>query len=100
MPKRGVVLLSMVLALGLTAGDITVANATACVSRAEYRKIRAGMTKAEVKRLTGTRGTWTSATWLGDYYYESRMYKMCVAYSWASVIYIDGEVSSKSILGP
>lgn len=98
MSKRGTVLLSMALAIGLTTTGVTAAHAAPCVSNAEYKKIHTGLTKAEVKKLTGLGGKSTGTTWLGDYYYESRMYQMCTAYRWAIVIYIDGKVSSKSKL--
>lgn len=98
MTKRVTVLLSMALAIALTTTGISAAHAAPCVSNAEYKKIQSGLTKAEVKKLTGLGGKSTGGTWLGDYYYESRMYKMCAAYRWAIVIYIDGKVSSRSKL--
>ncbi|MEO9325285.1 hypothetical protein ABFT23_17460 [Nocardioides sp. C4-1] len=51
-----------------------------CVSKAEYRKIKKGMTIAKVKRITGTNGKQVSKTALpGGKFVVGRAYKVCTS---------------------
>jgi hypothetical protein len=49
-----------------------------CVTKAEYRKIKKGMTVAKVKKVTGTNGKQVSKSPLGDgRFVVGRAYKAC-----------------------
>ncbi|WP_139983444.1 hypothetical protein [Nocardioides litoris] len=51
-----------------------------CVTKAEYRKIKKGMTVAKVKRITGTKGKQVSSSPLpGGQVVVGRAYKACTS---------------------
>ncbi|WP_134767993.1 hypothetical protein [Nocardioides sp. 1609] len=67
---------------GATTVDASSERAAAkgCVSKAEYRKIKNGMTIAKVKRITGTAGKQVSKTPLPDgKFVVGRAYKVCTS---------------------
>lgn len=68
------------------------AKAKPCVSRAEYRKIKKGMTKTKVHRIFGTAGTRVSKQGR----LEARGYQGCPKFSGIGVAYMDGKVASKA----
>jgi hypothetical protein len=73
----------------LTSEDRADAAAPACVSPAEFRQIRRGMTPAQVTNLTGVRGVVTSSFNSGGYRSVSKEYRPCVGrpYSFVDVSY-------------
>jgi len=48
-----------------------------CITRAEYKKIHKGMTKAKVKQIAGTNGKREAHASAGGYRTEVRSYKTC-----------------------
>lgn len=98
MKKTITVLSAFALATSISLfGSVGPANAaSACVSQAEFGKIKNGMTIAKVKSLTGTNGTLTSAAGKGSYRVELRSYKACTKYGAVAISYIAGKVSAKS----
>lgn len=86
------------LVLSLTA--VTSAPATyaasACVSKAEFKKLKNGMTKAKVKSITGTGGTLVSAAGTGSFRIEIRSYKACTQFGAVSIGYMGGKLNSKT----
>jgi hypothetical protein len=69
----------------LTSADSAEAAAPACVSPAEFRQIRRGMTPAQVTNLTGVRGVITSSFNSGGYRSVNKEYRPCVGRPWSFV---------------
>lgn len=85
------------LALGTILGvSVAPASADTCVSKAEYGKIKNGMTVAAVKALTGTNGTSFSSAGSGKYKVEIRSYKTCTKFGSVSLGFLGGKLNSKA----
>lgn len=65
-----------------------------CVTRAEYRQVRHGMTKIRVHRILGTRGTQVYVVVNNE---EKRAYPMCDAALRLTITYIDGRLAYKDL---
>jgi hypothetical protein len=66
-------------------------TARTTISRAELRRIRRGMTAAEVRDIVGYRGTY-AGHWNGK---TSRVYDMMAFWRWTQIVYRDGHVVAK-----
>jgi hypothetical protein len=73
----------------LTSTGSADAAALPCVTKAEFRQIRKGMTPARVTNLTGVKGRVSSSFNFGGYRSLSKEYRACVGrpYSFVSVGY-------------
>lgn len=97
MKKTIAVLASGALALGTLLGaSVAPASADSCVSKAEYAKIKNGMTVAAVKAFTGTNGTSVTAAGSGKYRVEIRSYKACTQFGTVSLGFLGGKLNSKA----
>ncbi|GAA5147949.1 hypothetical protein GCM10023340_21130 [Nocardioides marinquilinus] len=83
--------------LGLTTVTVSPADAApskGCVTRAEYKKVKKGMTKARVHSIFGTSGQ--RVTMSGGV--EGRGYKVCTSKTGAvGVAYSKGKLASKAV---
>ena len=61
------------------------ADTPGCVTRAEYRAVTKGMTKARVHKIFDTDGRRQAISTSGGYAFEIRSYKTCAPYSAVSV---------------
>ncbi len=86
---------ALVPASAATADASSHRAAKGCVSKAEYRKIKNGMTIAKVKRITGTNGKQVSKTPLpGGKFVIGRSYKVCTSKRGAVGIAFTNQTSS------
>ena len=69
-----------------------------CVTKAEIKKVKIGMTKAKAHQLMGTSGSQFTISKSGGYTIEMREYKTCSPYTYGSVsiMFENGKVSSKT----
>ena len=79
--------------IGLVAVDAPAQAAGGCVTRAEYRQVHRGMTKAKVDRKLGTRGHRETGARSGGYRSEIWSYNTCDRWSVVSVAY-DGRTNA------
>lgn len=82
------IVVALVAVLGLAGGTVafvptaSAANKTpGCVTKAEYKKAKKGMTKAHVKNIFGTGGKREARASSGGYVDEIRSYKTCSKWS-------------------
>jgi hypothetical protein len=75
-----------------------VEAAGGCVTKAEIKKVKVGMTKTKAHQIMGTSGSQTSVSKSGSYKIEMRDYKTCSPYDFGSVVIMfeNGKVSSKT----
>jgi len=85
-------------ALGLLVGTapLPAMASPGCVTQQEFKKIRNGMSKAQVAKLVGTKGKLFSAAGSGSYRFEIRSYKACTEFGAVSIGFMGGKVSSKT----
>jgi hypothetical protein len=81
----------MVIVVGPAAADTP-----GCVTRAEYRAVKHGMTKTKVHGIFDTRGNRQAIASSGRYTVEIRSYKTCSRFSAVAVSYQNGRLSTKS----
>ncbi len=81
--------------LGTTA-PVAYADTPRCVTRAEYERVDAGMSKRRVHRIFDTRGRRTAISSSGGATAEVRSYRPCRRHSAVSVAYRSGRVGAKS----
>lgn len=69
-----------------------------CVTKAEIKKVKVGMTKAKAHQIMGTSGSQTTISKSGSYTIEMRSYKTCSPYDFGSVaiMFENGKVSTKT----
>ncbi len=79
----------------LTAGA-AAADTPGCVTRAEYRNVHKGMTKARVARIFDTAGKRDAFARSGQYTSEIRSYNTCSKYSAVAISYGNGRLDAKS----
>ncbi|WP_182523370.1 hypothetical protein [Nocardioides dongkuii] len=83
MPRRtAAALAAVVLSTGLVAAPQVSASAAgdSCISKKEYRKVKQGMTRPQVKQVTGTNGkSLGRAEASQDYIIEKRRYRVCTS---------------------
>jgi hypothetical protein len=72
------------------------ADTPGCVTRAEYRSVHKGMTKAKIARVFDTAGHRMAFATSGGYTSEIRNYKTCSPYSVVSIGYGNGKLDAKS----
>lgn len=75
----------------------SAATSTACVTRAEYRTVKKGMTLAQAQRAFGARGRLTSHNVFSDGdVWQSRDWKPCGSrYGYVQVDFVNGLVTAK-----
>lgn len=56
------------------------ANSSACMSRAEFRHVKHGMSVAQVKRVVGSAGKVSVSSQAGGYRFVIRDFKTCAAW--------------------
>ena len=60
--------------------EVSASAATGCISRAEYKKVKKGMTRPQVKRIVGTNGRSEGRIEASqDYIIEKRLYRVCTS---------------------
>ncbi len=67
-----------------------------CVSQAEFRQVKRGMSKAKVHRIFDTAGRRDAISHGGGFTFEIRSYKACSKYGAVSVGYTNGKLESKA----
>lgn len=86
--------MSFSLILGFTA---IPANAEpGCVTQAEFKKVKNGMTKKRVAKLFGTKGEQFAVSGKGRFRLELRSYTACSEFGSVSIGFIGGKVDSKT----
>ena len=65
----------------------TASAATACVSKAEYKKAKKGMAKTKIDRLFGTKGHREAGATSGGFRSEVWSYRPCTKYSAVSLAF-------------
>ena len=90
----------------LTGGGVVAAASPAsadtrpCMSRAEYRAIKNGMTLTRVASIVGSRGKVTIASGSGPYRMVVRSYTACGSFPGsANVTYMGGRITAKLHFG-
>ena len=86
----------IVLVVITTGASVSAQAQDRCVSSAEFRKIKSGMSMTQVKNLTGTGGTIATQAGTGAYKIVIRNYKACTQFGAVSVGFMGGRVTSKS----
>lgn len=69
-----------------------------CVTKAEIKKVKVGMTKSKAHQIMGTAGSQDAISKSGGYTIEMRSYKTCSPYKYGSVslMFENGKVSTKT----
>jgi hypothetical protein len=67
-----------------------------CVTKAEYKKAKKGMTKAKVKKIFGTGGKQLSTASAGGFRAEVRNYKTCVEFGSVAITFGNGKLDVKA----
>ncbi|WP_296606951.1 hypothetical protein [Nocardioides sp.] len=65
----------------------TASAATACVTKAEYKKAKKGMTKTKIDHMFGTKGHREAGATSGGYRSEVWSYRPCTQYSAVSLAF-------------
>jgi hypothetical protein len=86
----------LALALSFGASALPAAADPGCVTQAEFKKIKNGMTKKRVAKIFGTPGEVFSAAGKGRYRVEVRNYEACSEFGAVSVGFIANKVESKT----
>ena len=74
---------------------VPAAQAAGCISRAEYRTVHKGDSKATVARKAGIAGTRQVFSTSGGYTFEVRAYKTCTPFSVVTMGFDNGRMSNK-----
>jgi hypothetical protein len=86
-----------VLASGLVLANPSEASAQeSCVTRAEFRNVHRGMSKAAVHRVFDTSGRRSAISHAGGYTFEIRSYRACTQFGAISIGFENGRLQSKS----
>lgn len=72
------------------------ADTLGCATRAEYRTISKGMSKARVASILDTSGKRMSYVVSGSNTAEMRNYRTCLAYSSLVILYSNGRLANKA----
>lgn len=69
-----------------------------CVTKAEIKKVKIGMSKAKAHQVMGTSGSQFTISKAGGYTLEMRQYKTCAPYDFGSVslMFENGKLTTKS----
>lgn len=80
----------------VASADASVSPASSgCVTYAEFRKVKNGMTKGQVAKIFGTKGKLEASSEGGGYKFEIRGYDGCTQYSYVTVSFTNGKVDGK-----
>jgi hypothetical protein len=98
----GVSATALVAALTVTAtasADDQTSRSPGCVTYAEYKKAKTGMTVKQVAQLFGTKGKQSSRSSSFGITIEIRSYDGCTQFGVVSVLYTNGRLDTKSQAG-
>ena len=87
MLKHFLVAAALTTATLVVAPPAEAADTPTCVTRAEYRAVSRGMTKARVHQIFDIAGHRDAISWAGGYGAEIRSYRPCSRYSAVSIAY-------------
>lgn len=91
----GLVVTAAVAAPLAAVGPADAAVNRPCITRAEFRHIRTGMTLTQVRRIVGSSGRIDLDGGSGAYRLVVRTHQTCSAWHVSNVSYMGGRVSSK-----
>lgn len=87
------------MALSPAQADLASERSAGCVTYAEYKRAKAGMTVKQVAKLFGTRGKQASKSSSFGITVEIRNYNGCTQFGVVSVLYTNGRLDTKSQAG-
>lgn len=91
--------LLMPLTSAVASAEATAPRKQGCVTYAEYKKVKSGMTVAKVAKLFGTKGKQSAKSEAYGITVEIRTYNGCTQFGVVSVLFTNGRLDTKSQAG-
>jgi hypothetical protein len=84
--------------LTMTTPDLASADTPRCVSKAEFRQVKKGMSKSRVAGIFDTAGKRDAISSGGGYTFEIRSYKSCTRFGAVAIGFSNGKLDNKTAI--